>query len=62
MTCQEKRRYETKARAKIAARRLHQRGHPRASAYRCPECGFWHLTSANAASRSFLRAKGRTGC
>ena len=59
MRCAEKVRFETKAKARLAAGRYHQYGNARGRPYRCPECGCWHLTSAGAELRSLLRAKRR---
>ena len=59
MKCDEKRRYETKADAKSDARRLHNHGHPRNRPYKCPDCGYWHTTSATAEQRAFHRGTTR---
>ena len=57
MKCVDKTRYETKAKAKLAARRNHHFGHARGRPYRCPECGWWHNTSADAEARSYHRGR-----
>ncbi len=57
MRCAEKRWYLTKADARREAARLHQHGHPKNRAYRCTECGYWHLSSADAEERSVIRAR-----
>ena len=51
-----KRPYFTKMHAKQAARQLHSHGRALARAYHCPECGFWHLTTASAKGREVCRA------
>ena len=55
MRCEEKKRYDTKEHAKRFARRGRQRGFAKARPYHCPECGLWHLSTADAASRAFHR-------
>ncbi len=59
--CTDKVRYDSKAMAKLRARRLHSRGRGKARAYRCPECSYWHLTTASAGGREFYRALDREG-
>ncbi len=59
MRCPDKVRFETKAKARRAARRLHHFGNERVRPYRCPECDNWHLTSADAESRAHHRAVAR---
>ncbi len=61
MKCSEKVRFETKAKAKRAARRLHHFGNDKVRPYRCPECRYFHLTSADAESRAYHRAVTRGG-
>jgi hypothetical protein len=60
-TCADKVRYDSKAMAKLRARRLHSRGREKSRPYRCPACGMWHLTSTSAAGREYYRALVREG-
>lgn len=44
-SCASKRRYATRAEALGTARLCEDHGSPGLSAYKCPYCGGWHLTS-----------------
>lgn len=44
-TCGRKIRYATKSEALVKASKCMRHGAPALSAYRCPYCGGWHLTS-----------------
>ena len=45
MRCEDKKRYSTKARAKQAASRHSKASGIELYVYKCPTCGFWHMTS-----------------
>lgn len=55
MRCQDKKRHLTKEDAKRFARHCRQRGFKKQRPYRCRECGLWHLSTTDAASRAFHR-------
>jgi len=54
MTACAKIRYPTRRRARHFARRQ-RHVHPSLSAYRCRDCGWWHLTSQTAARKTWFR-------
>jgi hypothetical protein len=55
MKCAEKKRHLSKDEAKRFARLCRQHGRKKQRAYHCRECGFWHLSTTDAASRAFHR-------
>lgn len=53
-------RYESKADAKVGARRRRHHGHVLGRPYRCLKCNEWHLSNRAAAEdRAFHRARRR---
>lgn len=53
-------RYLTKSDAKLGARRARGDGNHRTFPYRCPDCGYWHLSSVDAKTREAFRARDRS--
>lgn len=53
-------RYLSRRYAKIAAAQ-HSGPVPKLTAYKCRDCGFWHLTSQSTSRKTFFRRKEREG-
>lgn len=45
MKCEQKKRFTTKARARQAASRAEKIRGIELHVYKCPRCGYWHITS-----------------